>query len=56
VIRGQDAQKALDFLKYAPKKGADILYKVLHSAVSNASHNDKQEKSNLYISSLIIHK
>ena len=56
VIRGQDAETALDFLKYAPKKGADILYKVLHSAVSNASHNDKQEKNSLYISSLIIHK
>ncbi len=56
VIRWEDAEKALNFLKFAPKKWADILYKVLHSAVSNAQHNDKQNLSNLYVSSLIIHK
>lgn len=56
VIRGENAETALNFLKFAPKKWADILYKVLHSAVSNAAHNDKQDKANLYISSLIIHK
>jgi len=56
VIRGEDATKALDFLKFAPKKWGDILYKILHSAISNAKHNDKQEVGNLYISSLIIHK
>ena len=56
VIRGQSADEALSFLKFAPKKWADILYKVLHSAVSNATHNDKQERSTLYVSNLLIHK
>ena len=56
VIRGQSAEEALGFLKFAPKKWADILYKVLHSAVSNAVHNDKQDESTLYINTLLIHK
>jgi large subunit ribosomal protein L22 len=56
VIRGKDAESALSFLKFAPKKWADILYKILHSAVSNAEHNDKQDRKKLLVSSLIINK
>lgn len=56
VIRNRDANWALNFLKFAPKKWADILYKVLHSAVSNAVNNDAQEISNLYIDSVSITK
>ncbi len=56
VIRGMDATEALNFLKFAPKKGADLLYKILHSAVANATNNDGQKSDNLYISSLIINK
>ena len=36
VVRGNDAEEALKFLKFAPKKWADLLYKVLSSAVANA--------------------
>ncbi len=56
VIRGQNAEDALNFLKFAPKKWADILYKILHSAVKNAENNDNQKMSDLYIDSLIINK
>ncbi|MCD5380818.1 50S ribosomal protein L22 [Candidatus Gracilibacteria bacterium] len=56
IIRGNTAEEALSFLKYAPKKGAGILYKILHSAVSNAENNNSQKVSDLYISSLIINK
>jgi len=56
VIRGMDATEALNFLKFAPKKGADLLYKILHAAVANATNNDGQKSENLYISSLIINK
>ncbi|MDP5038905.1 MAG: 50S ribosomal protein L22 [Candidatus Gracilibacteria bacterium] len=56
VIRNKKATWALDFLKFAPKKGADILYKVLHSAVANAENNDNQDIKNLYIETLIINK
>ena len=56
IIRKQGVEEALSFLKFAPKKGAGILYKILFSAVSNAENNNSQKASNLYISSLIVNK
>lgn len=56
VIRGQSASEALNFLKFAPKKWADLLYKILASAVANAENNDNQKLSTLYISTLIVSK
>ena len=56
VIKWQQATEALKFLKFAPKKWADIMYKILHSAVSNAENNNKQDATNLYIDTLIINK
>ena len=50
------AEEALKFLKFAPKKGADLMYKVLHSAVNNAVHNDAQKLPELYLDTLIISK
>jgi large subunit ribosomal protein L22 len=56
IIRGQNVQEALGFLKHAPKKGADLLYKILFSAVSNAENNDSQKAEDLYIDTLIVQK
>ena len=56
VIRGQSASEALKFLKFAPKKWALILYKVLYSAVKNAENNDNQKLSDLYVWTLIVNK
>jgi len=56
VIRGMGTDEALKFLKFAPKKGAGLLYKILHAAVANATNNDGQKSDNLFISSLIINK
>ncbi len=56
IIRGQDASEALKFLKFAPKKWADLLYKILASAIANAENNDNQKVDTLYISTLIINK
>jgi len=56
VIRGQNADEALKFLKFAPKKWADLLYKILASAVANAENNDNQKLSTLYISTLSVNK
>lgn len=56
VVRGQKATEALKFLKFAPKKWADILYKILHSAVANAQNNNNQDAENLYVDTLVINK
>lgn len=56
VIRNKDAVSSLDFLKFAPKKWASLLYKVLSSAVANAENNDSQDRNNLFISSVVVNK
>ena len=39
VVRGKPVGNAINTLKYMPKKGADLVRKVLESAVANAEHN-----------------
>jgi large subunit ribosomal protein L22 len=39
VVRGQPVGNAISTLRYMPKKGAEMLRKVLESAVANAEHN-----------------
>jgi len=56
IIRGQGVDKALSFLKFAPKKGAGILYKTLFSAISNAKNNDSQKQEDLFIKTISINK
>lgn len=56
IIRWKKAKESLDFLKFAPKKWAGILYRVLHSAVSNAINNDWQKLEDLIVSTLMINK
>jgi large subunit ribosomal protein L22 len=38
-IRGLPIDRALDILKFSPKKVASVLVKVLNSAIANAEHN-----------------
>jgi len=56
VVRWQTAIEALEFLKFAPKKWASILYKILYSAVKNAEHNEKEDIKQLYVDRLVINK
>ena len=39
TVRGVQVSKALNTLKFMPKKGAKLVYKVLESAIANAEHN-----------------
>lgn len=56
IVRGQHVDEALGFLKFAPKKGADLLYKIVASAIANAENNDGQKRSDLFIETLVINK
>jgi large subunit ribosomal protein L22 len=56
MIRGMKTSEALSALERFPKKGADMLYKLLTSAVSNAENNEKQNKNDLFIKTLIVNK
>ncbi len=40
LIRGKRVDNALNILVFSPKKGAQIIKKVVESAIANAEHND----------------
>jgi large subunit ribosomal protein L22 len=44
LIRGKNAEEALNILNFTPKKAALIISKVLRSAISNAIKKDKEVK------------
>ena len=56
IIRGKPVTEALNMLKFTPKKAADPLYKVLHSAVANAETNDGKKRENLFIKTILVNK
>jgi large subunit ribosomal protein L22 len=39
LVRGKPVDQALNILTFCPKKGAQILKKVVESAIANAEHN-----------------
>ena len=54
TVRGADVSKALNSLKFMPKKGADIIYKVLWSAVENAQNNQGADVDELKITRIMV--
>ena len=53
-IRGKSVESALDILQFSSKKGADIIKKVLESAIANAEHNDGADVDELRLSTIFV--
>jgi large subunit ribosomal protein L22 len=53
-IRGKAVEDALDILQFSSKKGADIIKKVLESAIANAEHNDGADVDELKVSTIFV--
>ena len=53
-IRGKSVESALDILQFSSKKGADIIKKVLESAIANAEHNDGADVDELKVSTIFV--
>ena len=51
-VRGERVEDALGMLSFAPQKGAEILKKLVASAVANAQENTDMDVDNLYISKI----
>jgi large subunit ribosomal protein L22 len=49
LIRGEDVQRAGEILTGAEREAAELVGKVLSSAVANAAHNDQQNPEELYV-------
>ena len=54
LIRGQSVAEAFAILKFTPKAGADVIEKVLKSAVANAENNFDMNVDNLYVSTAYV--
>ena len=50
VVRGQSVGRAISTLKFMPKKGAELVRKVLESAIANAEHNHGADIDELKVS------
>ncbi|ONI45361.1 50S ribosomal protein L22 [Candidatus Epulonipiscioides gigas] len=48
-IKGKDIKAAVGILRYTPRYAADIILKVLNSAIANAEHNNGLNTTNLYV-------
>jgi len=53
-IRGKRVDEALNILAYSPKKGADLVKKVLDSAIANAEHNNGLDVDELIVSTVFV--
>ena len=54
TVRGQPVGLALNSLKFMPKKGAKLVYKVLWSAVENARENAGLDVDDLKVSQIMV--
>jgi large subunit ribosomal protein L22 len=54
LIRGKNVADAFAILKFTPKAGADVIEKVLKSAVANAENNFDMNVDKLYIASAYV--
>lgn len=53
-IRGKRVDEAMNILAYSPKKGADLVKKVLDSAIANAEHNNGLDVDELIVSTIFV--
>ena len=56
VVRGKPVGNALATLRFMPKKGAEIVLKVLESAIANAEHNDGADVDELKVKTIHVEK
>ncbi len=56
IVRGKDAEEALNILRFTNKKAAPLIEKVLRSAIANAEHNFGMDVNKLYVSKILIDK
>lgn len=53
-VRGKPVDQALSILAFSPKKGAQIVRKVVESAIANAEHNDGADIDVLKVKSISV--
>jgi len=54
LVRGMPVGAAISMLKFTPKKGADLIKKVVESALGNASQSKGVDQDKLVISTIAV--
>jgi len=53
-IRGKSVDQALEILAFSNKKAADLIKKVLESAIANAEHNEGADIDDLNVAKIFV--
>src|SRR6056300_1595237 len=53
-IRGKSVDQALEILTFSNKKAADLIKKVLESAIANAEHNEGADIDDLKVTTVFV--
>ena len=53
-IRGNSVDQALEILAFSNKKAADLIKKVLESAIANAEHNEGADIDDLNVAKIFV--
>ncbi len=56
MVRGKPVQTALDILKLTNKKGAPIVSKLIHSAITNATSRSTVDVDRLYVAEVFVNE
>lgn len=56
LVRGKKVDQALNILAFTPKRGAEIIKKVVLSAIANAEHNNGADIDTLKVTSIYVDK
>ena len=56
MIRGKPVDKAISILAFSPKRGAELMKKLLESAIANAEHNDGADIDALKVKSVLVER
>lgn len=54
LVRGKQVAEALSLLKFTKQRAADLISKVLHSAVANATQSAGVDEDKLYVSYITV--
>jgi large subunit ribosomal protein L22 len=56
LIRGKKVDQAVNILAFSPKKGAQLMKKLLESAIANAEHNDGADIDTLKVKTIYVER
>jgi large subunit ribosomal protein L22 len=56
MVRGKKVDQALNILSFCPKKGAEIIKRVVESAIANAEHNEGADIDELKVTTIYVDK